>query len=162
MIFVCAPYGFAQSDQGAVAGVIRDETGAVLPGATITVRNLETEISNSAVSDMQGRFEFLLLPAGDYELQAILPGFSGWARPITIEAAASATLNITLDISAFAETVKVTRTDQDRSVVPTAVSVIGRDEIQFAQRQEALAETLRGIPGLFVDCLLYTSDAADE
>ena len=70
MISVCAPYGFAQSDQGAVAGVIRDETGAVLPGATITVRNLETEISNSAVSDMQGRFEFLLLPAGDYELQA--------------------------------------------------------------------------------------------
>jgi iron complex outermembrane receptor protein len=151
MVFVCAPYGFAQGDQGAVAGVIRDETGAVLPGATINVRNLETEISNSTVSDLQGRFEFLLLPAGEYELQAILPGFSGWARPITIEAAASATLNITLDISAFTETVKVTRTDQDRSAVPMAVSVIGRDEIQFAQRQEALAETLRGIPGLFVE-----------
>ena len=151
LIFVCVPSGFAQGDQGAVAGVIRDETGAVLPGATITVRHLETEISNSTVSDMQGQFEFLLLPAGDYEVQAMLPGFSGWARPITIEAAASATLNITLDISAFAETVKVTRTDQDRSAVPTAVSVIGRDEIQFAQRQEALAETLRGIPGLFVE-----------
>ena len=67
MIFVCAPFGFAQGDQGAVAGVIRDETGAVLPGATINVRNLETEISNSTVSDIQGRFEFLLLPAGEYD-----------------------------------------------------------------------------------------------
>ena len=60
LIFVCVPSGFAQGDQGAVAGVIRDETGAVLPGATITVRHLETEISNSTVSDMQGQFEFLL------------------------------------------------------------------------------------------------------
>ena len=145
------PGAFAQTGEGTVQGAIRDETGAVLPGATVTARNLRTDVSSSAVSGAEGRFELLQLPAGDYDVNAILPGFSGRTMAVVLAMGATLTLDIVLEVSPFAETVAVTRTVQERSEVPTAVTIIGRDEIQFAQRQEALAETLRGVPGLFVE-----------
>ena len=152
-VLVCgpAPGAFAQTGQATVQGSIRDETGAVLPGVTVTARNLQTDVSCSRVSDVEGRFELLQLPAGNYDVDAILPGFSGRTVTVVLTAGDPVTLDLTLEISPFAETVTVTRTDQDRSAVPTAVAIVGRDEIQFAQRQEALAETLRGVPGLFAE-----------
>ena len=145
------PIAEAQTGQGAIRGSIRDETGAVVPGATVTATNLQRDVSASVVSDDEGRFELLQLPAGDYQIDALVPGFSRQTANATVVAGGSETLNLTLEILPLTESVTVTRTLQERSAVPGAVTVIGGDEIQFAQRQEALAETLRGIPGLFAE-----------
>ncbi len=145
------PIAEAQTGPGAIRGSIRDETGAVVPGATVTATNLQTDVSTSVVSDDAGRFELLQLPAGDYGIDALVPGFSRQTANATMVAGGSQTLNLTLEILPLTESVTVTRTLQERSAVPGAVTVIGGDEIQFAQRQEALAETLRGIPGLFAE-----------
>ena len=145
------PIAEAQTGQGAIQGAIRDETNAVVPGVTVTATNLETDISSSVASDGQGRFQLLQLPAGDYEVNAIVPGFRTQTATVTVVVGGMQTLDITLEILPLAESVTVTRTLQERRAVPTAVTVIEGDEIQFAQRQEALAETLRGVPGLFAE-----------
>ena len=145
------PIAEAQTGQGTIRGSIRDETGAVVPGVIVTAMSLGTDLSSSVVSDDEGRFELLQLPAGDYQIDALAPGFSTRTVAVTVVADGAQTLDLTLEILPLAESVTVTRALQERSAVPGAVTVIGGDEIQFAQRQEALAETLRGIPGLFVE-----------
>jgi iron complex outermembrane receptor protein len=146
-----APGLSAQAGQGGVRGSIQDETRAVLPGVTVSARNTQTGASRSVVSDAAGRFELANLPAGTYEIDSVLLGFSSRTTVVTLGPGETRSLDLVLEISPLTESVNVTRTDQARRVVPTAVGIIDGDEIQFAQRQEALAETLRGIPGMFAE-----------
>ena len=55
-----------------------------------------------------------------------------------------------LGIAPLAETVTVTRVDQELAAVPNAIAVVNRDTIEVGQRRSSLDEALRGIPGLFV------------
>ncbi len=149
MLVGLAPNTLAQARQAGVQGTIQDETGAVLVGATVTVRNLQTNLSRSVACDDWGHYELARLDEGDYEVQALMPGFSSQVQELTVNEGEISTLDITLRIAPYAETVKVTRTDQELSAVPQAVGVIPKDEIQFAQRKVSPAESLRAIPGLF-------------
>src|SRR4051812_30198452 len=60
---------------GALAGVVFDPSGAVLPGVAVRVTNRETGVTALTGSDEQGRFNFLLLSPGKYEVQASSTGF---------------------------------------------------------------------------------------
>ena len=149
LVGATAPLAEAQPGPGAIQGVVHDETGAVVPGVSVTATNLDTDVSSSVVSDLQGRFELLQLTPGEYAVDGRLTGFTAPTLVVTVTAGRTQALDLTLEILPLSESVTVTRTLQERSAVPTAVAVITGDEIQFAQRQEALAETLRGIPGIF-------------
>ena len=59
---------------GALSGVALDPTGAVLTGVVVRLANQDTGVIQSAISDKDGRFNFLLLPPGSYELQASKSG----------------------------------------------------------------------------------------
>ena len=138
-----------QSDTGSISGTIQDEVGGVLPGATVTARSTATGLSRSAVSDAGGNYDILRLVSGSYEVEASLPGFRGRATTVTVGASA-ADLDFTLAIAPLAETVNVTRADRSLAAVPNAVTVIQREQVDFAQRKASLDEALRGIPGLLV------------
>src|SRR5580692_4024847 len=60
----------------AIVGQVRDTTGAVVPGATVTITNLETSLKRSARSDDAGRFNFPQLKPGTYSVRAEAQGFS--------------------------------------------------------------------------------------
>src|SRR5262245_20907163 len=66
----------AQSRAGTIFGVVTDQSGAVLPGATVVVTEEDTSATRETVSDTQGRFEFALLPIGRYTVKVSLVGFS--------------------------------------------------------------------------------------
>ena len=140
----------AGQDSGAVAGVVVDESGGVLPGAAVTAVPEGGGAVRGAVSDGLGAYEIAGLPAGRYEVRGVLPGFSSEIAFVPVEAGAVAALDLRLEIAPLAETVTVTRTDQDLATVPQSVAVVQRDRIEFAQRRSSLDEALRGIPGLFV------------
>jgi len=74
--------GFSQSQtsSGDIRVILNDSTGAVLPGASITVTNIDTGVGRSAVSDSTGRFRFFLIPPAEYEVRIQLPGFSTYTR----------------------------------------------------------------------------------
>ena len=134
---------------GSIEGTITDDTGAVLPGVTVTATHTQTERSRTVVSDARGEYRFTRLEAGSYDVQAMLPGFRTNPTSVTV-GEGMGSLDIVLGIAPLAETVTVTRTEQALSDVPTAVAVVGRETIEVGQRRASLDESLRGIPGLLV------------
>jgi len=75
-LLLCLPSlpAFAQTPTFNVEGVVTDEQQAVLPGVTITMRNVATGLSRTATTDASGRYVFSgLPPEGRYELETELP-----------------------------------------------------------------------------------------
>jgi Carboxypeptidase regulatory-like domain len=70
---------FAQAT-GTIAGIVTDETGAVIPGVTIEVINVGTSISRTAVTSEDGYYSVPLLQPGPYQVKATLPGFKSTIR----------------------------------------------------------------------------------
>ena len=92
-----------------ITGLLEDATGGVLPGATVTVVNLDNGLTRSAVSDGAGAYSVMLLPPGRYDVRAELPGFSaGKLDKVTITVGASRTVNFALQPEGVAEEVTVT------------------------------------------------------
>src|SRR5438034_5088173 len=75
IVLIAASLAAAQTPQGEIAGTVTDESGAVLPGATVTVVLGTTKETRTAVSDSSGRYRFNNLPVGVYSIQAELSGF---------------------------------------------------------------------------------------
>src|SRR5215207_7783416 len=71
-----APAAFAQFDTATVLGSVQDNTGSVVPGATVTLTGLDTGIATTKVTDDDGNFEFVTVRVGRYRLTAELQGFS--------------------------------------------------------------------------------------
>src|SRR5262245_66078539 len=65
----------AMAQTGGITGTVKDQTGAVLPGVTVTIVNTGTNAERSAISDERGDYTVTLLPIAIYRLQAELPGF---------------------------------------------------------------------------------------
>lgn len=70
-----APSGFPQSFRGGIRGTITDSTGGFIPDAKVVARNIATSESREVSSESNGGYLFLELPAGEYEVSAIAPGF---------------------------------------------------------------------------------------
>src|SRR5579863_4750887 len=96
------------STTGNIAGLVTDPTGAVVPGASVTLRNLDTGISTSKTSNAEGSYNFALLAPGNYSLSANATGFQGVVQKVTVALGASVTANLKLSISSQSETVDVT------------------------------------------------------
>ncbi len=139
----------AQGPGGTLEGTVQDDSGAMLPGVTVTVTSAASGRSRSVVTDSRGEYRLVGLAAGGYTVQGILPGFRTEPQAVTLGDGAL-THDIVLGIAPLAETVTVTRTDQVLELVPTSVTVVQRDTIEVGQRRASLDEALRGIPGLFV------------
>jgi len=106
--FISASSLFAQITAATISGTIKDDTGAVLPGADIVARNLETGTTRSAVSNGAGDFTLAGLPPGTYEVRVGLTGFSTTVRRLELAVAQQAGLTITLKVGAAQESVTVT------------------------------------------------------
>lgn len=66
------------AEQGAVLGVVTDQSGAVIPGAKVTVRNLDTGFEKEDSTDGSGNFQILALPIGPYSVEVSMTGFKSW------------------------------------------------------------------------------------
>ncbi len=98
----------AQVTTGSISGIVRDTTGAVLPGTTITVRHLDTGVSRTLVTDDQGRYHVPNLGLGNYEVQASLAGFQTEVRGgITLTIGREAIVDFTLRVGEITEKVVV-------------------------------------------------------
>ena len=98
---------YAQNAQ--ISGIIKDQTGAILPGVTVTARNVETGLSRSAVSQTAGEFRIPALPPGTYTVITELSGFAVETRPdIVLIIDQDAVINFTLKPARVAEAITVT------------------------------------------------------
>src|SRR3989304_9042493 len=77
---LCSQVAFGQATTGTIFGIVKDLTGAVVPGVAITVRNVETGISRSVTTDAEGRYRIPNLGVGPYEGEGALTGFQTAVR----------------------------------------------------------------------------------
>ncbi len=106
---LAATPAFAQTGDGSLRGYVRDESGAVLPGATVTARSEVLLAPVTSVADRLGYYRLNYLPPGEYLLSCELAGFATYVREgIVLRAGANYSVDATLQISSIEETVTVT------------------------------------------------------
>ncbi|HWF07145.1 MAG TPA: TonB-dependent receptor [Bryobacteraceae bacterium] len=104
-------------------GTVTDSAGAVVPNASIQVKNVATDQLKQAKTDGQGRYTVSDLPVGDYEAQATAPGFQTTVRRgITLTVGAQAVADFTLAVGQTQQTVNVEGAVSQVDTVSTAVS----------------------------------------
>jgi Carboxypeptidase regulatory-like domain/TonB-dependent Receptor Plug Domain len=98
----------AQVRTATISGTVADSSGAVLVGAKIEVKNLGTAITQSAITDSQGRYSIPNLPVGEYEVRASATGFQTVVRTgITLTVGSQPVADLTLSPGATNETITV-------------------------------------------------------
>src|SRR5438067_1329320 len=107
--FSLAPSVWAQQAAG-IAGVVRDSSGAVLPGVTVEAASpVLIEKVRTAVTDGEGRYSIVDLRPGTYAVTFTLTGFSTVVRQgIELTSGFTAPLNVTLAVGSLQETLTVT------------------------------------------------------
>ena len=104
-----APQGaVAQTFYGNVVGSVQDSTGAVIPGASVTLTNLATGEQRAQETEASGLYRFVNLVPGQYRLEARSEGFKQFAQePIVVEVEASIRIDPLLEIGEVTEVVEV-------------------------------------------------------
>ena len=98
----------AQETRGNINGTVHDSSG-VIPGATVTITNVDTGQSQQRVTNGSGYFEAPLLQPGQYRVTVDMPSYKGLAQSgILLSVGQSLTLKLTLEVGAIAERVDVT------------------------------------------------------
>ncbi len=158
-VFAIAPCALAQSQAagGAIEGTISDESGAILPGASVVVRNTATGASRETQSDSAGLYRAPLLPVGSYEVRASLSGFATTKRSnLRLTIGQVLVVDVALKVSGQSEELTVTaeahvletaRTHQASTVGATAVQnlpVNGRNFIDFVLTTPGVVRDVRG------------------
>lgn len=128
-----------------LSGVVTDASGGVLPGATVTVTNVETNIARTVVSDVNGRYVAPALPPGSYGVKVEMPGFAPSVRSgVVLVLGQAIVLDFTLAVGATREEVTVTagvplvqvgRTELSSVVTQKFIDnlpINGRDFISFS------------------------------
>ncbi|HYW74494.1 MAG TPA: TonB-dependent receptor, partial [Pyrinomonadaceae bacterium] len=94
---------------GAIGGSVTDPKGAVVPGATVTVKNIDTGKEDTATSDGEGRFKVANLQPGNYSVNVNGGGFAAFtADKVVVEVGRETTLDIPLGVAGSTNTVQVT------------------------------------------------------
>jgi outer membrane receptor protein involved in Fe transport len=113
----------AQSgSEGSIEGVITDPSGAVLPGVMVKACNVNTSAIQSATTDDRGSFRFLVLPVGNYEVQATRGGFAALVqKDVVVTVGRRVYLNLSMSLQTQSETVAVN--GETQLVEPTRAHV---------------------------------------
>ena len=106
-LFLAAFAGFAQSDRGTITGTIADPAGAVVAGATIEVRNVETGAQYQVGSSATGNY-VVQVPTGAYDLSVTVPGFKKYVRQrLAVPVEQTLRIDVSLEVGANTESVTV-------------------------------------------------------
>src|SRR5581483_2170633 len=91
-----------------ITGIVRDSSGAVVPSASVTVKNLESGLTRTTETEANGGFSVPSLPVGQYEVTAEKAGFKlQIRRGITLVVGQQAVVNLTLEIGDVQQQVMV-------------------------------------------------------
>ncbi len=112
LIGILATTAWSQST-ASLSGTVTDPSGAVVPGAAVTVHSLATGADRKIVTDAAGIYVVPSLQPGDYKVQATAAGFSpSPSQKVTLNVDQKVTVNMQLAVSAAGETVQV-KSDHD-------------------------------------------------
>ncbi len=108
IVVLLAATAQAQLDKGAITGTLRDQAGAVLANATVTVLNIATGVSTRVTTNSDGTYQVLALNPGTYSVEASAPGFGNAKTPeVEIHVKSRAEVDLTLQVGSRTEQIEV-------------------------------------------------------
>lgn len=127
-----------------LSGHVEDSGRAVISGASVTVRNLETNLTRTSTSDTNGMFRFPYLPVGSYEINVQATGFADFKRQLTLALGQTVDVSLGLSVAGVTESVNVAadlpvnesaRTQVAENVLPSEIDSLplnGRNYLDLA------------------------------
>ena len=116
--------GWAQGATAQISGTVKDQSGAVLPGAEITATQTQTGATRMTLSNESGSYALPNLPVGPYKLEVMLPGFRTFVQSgIVLQVNSSPEINAVLNVGQVSETVEV---QANAAMVETRSTGIGQ------------------------------------
>jgi hypothetical protein len=166
LVLASAPSAPAQDITGTITGIVKDASGAITPGATVTVRNTETNISTTQPTDETGLYVFPLLRPGNYEVTVELTGFrkfvrSGLELHVNDRLRVDATLqtgNLQEAVTVTSESPVIQTQSSDSSTLINSTQIEhmplnGRNIIQLVAMQPGVASNLPSTLGVGLQSL---------
>src|SRR5215510_12823760 len=101
---------FGQGTTGEISGTVTDPQRASVPGATITIKNLDTPFQRQTTTNTDGYYRFVGLPVGRYEIRAEHQGFKTGIINLKLTVAEKLSANFDMEVGAITEQVMVTVT----------------------------------------------------
>jgi iron complex outermembrane receptor protein len=130
----------AETETGRIAGVLKDPSGALVPGGQISLKNLDSGNTQSTKTDQQGRYVFDAVPAGHYQASATASGFAASVRnDITVTAGRETVIGFELSIGENTTIVRVTE---------PAIAAGSETIVPARARTSDTASLLANAPGL--------------
>ena len=148
--------------QDQLSGVVRDGSGAVVPGATIVVRQASSSFERLIDSGRDGRFSLTPIDSGEYDVEVIAAGFAILQAKVSVPAGKP--MELTLAPAPVIEAVQIvsaSRQEELRESLNTNVSVLSRRTMEESGSQ-TVAELLREVPGVLSRRGSETAGAAGE
>jgi len=124
LLLMAMPSAWAQTDQGAITGVVQDDQGAVIPGAKVTLTATDTDFSLQRTADASGVFIFSPVKIGNYRLTATAPSFQTTVRE-NLHVDIQQRLNIVVGMKPGSVTQQVTVTTES-PLLETQTSDVGQ------------------------------------
>jgi len=158
---MCTPLFYqpaaAQDTTGTITGVVTDESGAVLPGVTVSVRQTETGVTRDFVTTSTGAYTAAGLPVGRYTVTFTLQGFQ--TRTVTnidLHVGDRLPINAKMGVGGVTESVEVSAASQFIQPMPAVQSLIGPTQVQeLPLNNRVFVQLATLVPGV-------TSDLPDE
>src|SRR4029453_12265107 len=116
-------YGQTQSAAADLQGSVKDSTGAVVPNATVTVRNPATNLTRTATSNDEGFYRIVNLTPGDYEITVEAPNFKkAVLTKVNVTVGQTATVDVNLEPGQITESVTIS--DATAEIVETSKTAV--------------------------------------
>ncbi len=136
LMVVCLAFGMApalaQFGSASVLGYVRDNTGAMVPGATVTLTNVGTNVSQTGQTDKEGKYEFDSMPIGNYRISTAAAGFEG-TKTETFNLSTDARQRVDIEVKpgAVSQVVEVTSAAELLETETSSRSqIIGQKEVE--------------------------------
>lgn len=150
----------AQSDTGRVTGTVTDATGAVIPGATVTLANTDTGASQTATTNGEGFYNFSAVVRGNYKVEATMAGFAKNSQTLVLQVSQVATADFHLPPGEQSTTIDVTSAAPvvNLSTSSTGAVIEGRQVTELPINGRNFTQLATLVPGVTRGA--FSSDAS--
>jgi hypothetical protein len=126
LLMAGAMFSQTQITSGVIQGSVLDPSGAVIPGATVEAHDLDNNVRQTTTSDENGRFSFLALTPGRYEVSAKKQGFANLVQQeLELTVGQALNMRMTMKVSTSGETITVTATPEIDTTATESSTTLG-------------------------------------
>jgi hypothetical protein len=155
------PPAAAQAVSGTILGFVKDSSGAVMPGVTVTLVNAGTGFSRTVVTDAAGEYTAPLIPTGTYTVSAEITGFNKLSKTnVLLGVDQKVRIDLALELGAMTEVVEIqaetpllqtSSSELGTTVVEEQIKTLPLNGRNFVSLTRTVPGVLRGIPGANID-----------